>query len=68
MRTRIPTNMDGVTSGFVQSLMRELDEMFLARSPDRLTRHSVFLSAPDKSVWEVTVDNSGTITATKVKD
>jgi len=62
----VPEFEDGKVKRFLEQqstfIAKELDK----RTPDVTVRQSVFLQSPDKSVWEVAVDDTGTLTTTKV--
>lgn len=67
MRLRIPTNLDGATSAFMRDLFKELDGLFAARTPDTQTIDAIYLTAPDKSVWKVSIGDTGTLATTKIR-
>lgn len=51
---------------WARSLYAVLSREFSDRTPDLQARDSVLLTAPNGSVWEIKVDNTGTLSSTKV--
>lgn len=43
-----------------------IQKEFDARTPDTSSRDSVYISSPDGSIWQVTVDDAGAVSAAKV--
>lgn len=62
----IPQGIPGNLLGYLRSLSLYVQMALQRRSEDTSSRDSLLLSSPDGSVWEIRVDDTGDITATKV--
>lgn len=52
---------------FLTDIAKILKKELEVRTPDTEARESVFLLAPDKSVWKVTISNAGALQTVKVQ-
>ena len=66
MKTKIPEDATKPLWQFAKQLSDELDNELNKRTPDLNGRSNLLLTAPDGSIWAVTVDNAGTLATTKV--
>jgi hypothetical protein len=61
---RVPSGVPGYQ--FLNEMVRVLTSELAKRTPDDTSRRSVYLTSPDGSVWEVTINNTGVLETTKV--
>lgn len=66
MRTKVPPTDDVATREFATRLLDELNEELKKRTPDQNGRNNLLLTSPDGSIWAVTVDDAGALSAAKV--
>lgn len=59
----IPTGIPANVAEYLRSLSRYVEVVLRPAVPPDV----LYISSPDKSVWEIRVDNTGNITSTKVK-
>ena len=62
----VPSFTNTAWTKWATDLTKVLTAEFLKRTPDDTSRKSVYLNSPDGSIWEITVDDTGTLTTTKV--
>lgn len=63
---RIPPSLPA-TERYFRDHDTVVDRELQARTPDLEGRNSLLLVSPDRSVWEITVDDAGAISAAKVQ-
>ena len=66
MTVKVPNFKEPGLSDFLRRQVEERDRL-LSLKLDRFTaNHSIFLISPSEKVWEITISDAGTLTATLV--
>lgn len=64
----IPSSIPGNIATYLRALASYVQMGLQRRSEDTSPRDSLLLYSPDQSVWEIRVDDTGTVTSTKVAE
>jgi hypothetical protein len=63
-----PTSIPSNIATYLRDVGKYVQMALRARTPDSEAHHSVILLSPNGSAWEITVDDAGVLTTTKVQE
>lgn len=64
----LPPITDPKLAVYLRDMAQYVQIMERGRTPDATGHHSTILLAPDGAAWEVTIDDNGALTSTKVQE